>query len=118
MRGSAPVSACTDSGISCSKVVPMSFITAASRFGFCPACSMVAIESDICRSVTRCAVKWPISAAARSPGSLAVLADQHVVGDEAVLEMHLVEVMAAGQIDDRADRDARRLQIHEELGEP
>jgi len=47
----------------------MSFITAASRFGFSPACSMVAIESDIWRKVTRCAVKWPISAAARSGGS-------------------------------------------------
>ena len=97
-------------------------------------------------------MKWPISAAARSGGSLprladqldhelergevalgaaaleaelgghllpalAVLADQHVVGHQAVLEVHLVEVVAAGQVDDRADRDAGGLEIHQELGE-
>ena len=68
-RGSTPRSAWTTSGISCSKHVPTSLTTAASRFGFCPACSMPAMDSDICRSVTRCAVSLPMTTAARSSGS-------------------------------------------------
>src|SRR5499425_2220458 len=46
------------------------------------------------------------------------LAHQHVVGHEAVLEVHLVEVMPAREVDDGADADALRLEIDEELREP
>jgi hypothetical protein len=49
---------------------------------------------------------------------VAVLAHQHVVGHEAVLEVDLVEVVSARQIDDGADADAFRLEVHEELREP
>src|SRR5207244_6712632 len=68
--GSTPSRVWTISGISCSKVVPTSLTTAASRFGFSPAWSMRATESDIWRSVARCATRRPTVAAARSPGSL------------------------------------------------
>src|SRR4029450_6590711 len=49
---------------------------------------------------------------------VAVLAYQHVIGHEAVLEVDLVEVVSARQIDDGADADAVRLEVPEELREP
>ncbi len=68
-RGSTPSSEWIVSGISCSKLVPTSFTTDASRFGFWPAWSMPATDSDIWRRVARWATSRPIVTAARSPGS-------------------------------------------------
>ena len=48
----------------------------------------------------------------------ALLADPHVLGHERVLEDDLVEVVRAGQVDDRAHRDARELRVDQELREP
>ena len=47
----------------------------------------------------------------------ALLADPHVLGHEDVLEDDHVEVMRAGQVDDRAHRDAGELRVHQELRE-
>src|SRR3990172_6075573 len=49
---------------------------------------------------------------------VAVLAYQHVVRHEDVLEVHFVEMTPAGQVDDGPDADALRLQVHEKLREP
>ena len=40
------------------------------------------------------------------------------VGEERVVENDLVEVVRPGQVDDRPGRDARRLHVDEELGQP
>src|SRR5499425_1995293 len=45
------------------------------------------------------------------------LAHQHVVGHEAMLEVHLVEVVSPREVDDGADADALRLEVDEELRE-
>src|SRR5215467_14240374 len=46
-----------------------------------------------------------------------LLAHQHVVGHEAILEVHLVEVVSPREVDDGADADALRLEVDEELRE-
>src|SRR5207245_3129335 len=52
------------------------------------------------------------------PPAFALLAHEHVVGHDGVLEVHLVEVMTAREVDDGPDADARRLEVDEELREP
>src|SRR5215470_18905443 len=51
--------------------------------------------------------------------AVALVTHTRVVGNECVGEVHLVEVMLAGEVDDRPDRDALGVaQIDEELREP
>ena len=49
--------------------------------------------------------------------ALAEGADDHPVGDEAVAQDHLVEVVLAGEQPDRPDLDARALQIDDDLAQ-
>ena len=50
--------------------------------------------------------------------AVALAADAQVLGDQGVLEHDLVEVVGAAEVDDRADRDPGRREVHEELREP
>ena len=51
------------------------------------------------------------------PPAVALLADQPVVRHEHAVEHDLVEVVLAGEVDDRPDRDARRLEVEDQLAE-
>ena len=50
--------------------------------------------------------------------AVALVADQAALGDEGVVEGDLVPVVAAGEVDDRPDGDARRLEVDQELAQP
>jgi hypothetical protein len=64
---------------------------------------MPAIDNDIRRKV---------------PPAVAFAADQPVGRQEYTIEHHLVEVVVAGEVDDRPDRNTRRLEIKDQLAEP